>query len=86
MAFARHNQIWSVPGMTAWGYSLASYVYIILFLLLLLLSRAIARKWSWEVPRLEDVDLMRGIAPLLGPPGRERSAWKRALRVVLNAL
>lgn len=84
-AFTRKNAIWSQPDM-AWGFTLAPFVFIGLTFLLMVLSRIIAGRWSWDTPSLMKVDLANGIAPMLKPQPQQPSGWKRAISRILNAL
>jgi len=42
--------------------------------------------WSWNVKRLEKVDIYNGMAPLVGPGTKPKNEFARKFISVLNAI
>jgi len=72
----------------SWGFTLAPWVAIACFTLLifawLVRIRLIQGLWTWDMKRLAQCRLHDGIAPYVEPDEKPSNKFRRALLAVLN--
>jgi len=72
----------------SWGFTLAPYVVLAAFSVLLVLWAVHARlrlyKWTCEIQDLSEIDLTSGRAPKVMPDTTPQSQWRKDLTSVLN--
>ena len=62
------------------------YAFIGVFFILLLFSRVVTGNWTWDMPRLYQVDVRAGAAPALETLPPISSEWRRAISWLLNKI
>jgi hypothetical protein len=87
--FARSNAYWGISA-DSWGYTIGPYMLIGAFVLLiagwLARTRGMLGSWTWQMPSLMDVILVRGKAAEHGPRTVPRNLWRRALQIFLETI
>jgi hypothetical protein len=89
LSFARFNTYWNIQS-TSWGFTIAPWIFISAFLLLVLgwiiRTRVKEGIWTWQSQALERVDLVTGVAPKVMPLEPSPKLWKRISKKILDAI
>lgn len=89
LVFTRNNAYWGLQ-KTSWGFSIAPWVFIGVFVILVsgwyIRTRVKLGRWTWLTRPLDKVDLAEGIAPLNTSGRRDQALWVRLLQQILDAI